>query len=174
MTRAELDSTEFMNNSYQVCLHLMERCWNIGARRSRRRWKRFGTSFQCCTSMSCSCFTISPRPPRDRFLKSVRTWAGGQSRLHGACAIPGSALALSASSQEARLCIRGADKKYSERFEKESGEARRIGPRHADGRKGRPQVHALVDSGQLETLGFYGWATWVGRRARRPALNQTV
>ena len=27
----------------------------------------------------------------------------------------------------------------------------------------RPQVHALVDAGQLETLGFYGWATWVGR-----------
>jgi predicted O-methyltransferase YrrM len=27
----------------------------------------------------------------------------------------------------------------------------------------RPQVHALVAAGQLETLGFYGWATWVGR-----------
>jgi predicted O-methyltransferase YrrM len=27
----------------------------------------------------------------------------------------------------------------------------------------RPQVHVLVDAGQLETLGFYGWATWVGR-----------
>jgi predicted O-methyltransferase YrrM len=27
----------------------------------------------------------------------------------------------------------------------------------------RPQVRALVDAGQLETLGFYGWATWVGR-----------
>jgi predicted O-methyltransferase YrrM len=27
----------------------------------------------------------------------------------------------------------------------------------------RPQIHALVEAGQLETLGFYGWATWVGR-----------
>ena len=38
----------------------------------------------------------------------------------------------------------------------------------------RPQIHALVDAGQLETLGFYGWATWVGRwcGGRRPA--QTV
>ena len=27
----------------------------------------------------------------------------------------------------------------------------------------RPQIHELVSAGQLETLGFYGWATWVGR-----------
>jgi predicted O-methyltransferase YrrM len=34
----------------------------------------------------------------------------------------------------------------------------------------RPQVHALVETGQLETLGFYGWATWVGRwRAGQPS-----
>jgi predicted O-methyltransferase YrrM len=38
----------------------------------------------------------------------------------------------------------------------------------------RPQVHALVDAGQLETLGFYGWATWVGRWRGAQRLNQTV
>ena len=38
----------------------------------------------------------------------------------------------------------------------------------------RPQVHALVDSGQLETLGFYGWATWVGRWRGGQRSNQTV
>lgn len=27
----------------------------------------------------------------------------------------------------------------------------------------RPQINSMVDAGQLETLGFYGWATWVGR-----------
>lgn len=38
----------------------------------------------------------------------------------------------------------------------------------------RPQVHALVDAGQLETLGFYGWATWVGRWRGGQHSNQTV
>lgn len=39
----------------------------------------------------------------------------------------------------------------------------------------RPQIHALVDAGQLETLGFYGWATWVGRwRGGGQRANQTV
>ena len=38
----------------------------------------------------------------------------------------------------------------------------------------RPQIHALVAAGQLETLGYYGWATWVGRwRGGRPS-TQTV
>lgn len=27
----------------------------------------------------------------------------------------------------------------------------------------KPQIDALVASGQLETLGFYGWGSWVGR-----------
>jgi predicted O-methyltransferase YrrM len=27
----------------------------------------------------------------------------------------------------------------------------------------KPQVDALVAAGQLQTLGFYGWGTWVGR-----------
>ena len=38
----------------------------------------------------------------------------------------------------------------------------------------RPQVHALVDAGQLETLGFYGWATWVGRWRGAQHLRQQV
>ncbi len=38
----------------------------------------------------------------------------------------------------------------------------------------RPQIHALVESGQLETLGFYGWATWVGRRRGGQRSHQTV
>jgi predicted O-methyltransferase YrrM len=32
----------------------------------------------------------------------------------------------------------------------------------------KPEVDALVAAGELETLGFYGWGTWVGRwRGRR-------
>lgn len=38
----------------------------------------------------------------------------------------------------------------------------------------RPQVHALIEGGQLETLGFYGWATWVGRWRGRQHSHQTV
>jgi predicted O-methyltransferase YrrM len=38
----------------------------------------------------------------------------------------------------------------------------------------RPQVHALVEAGQLETLGFYGWATWVGRWHAGRGSHQTV
>jgi predicted O-methyltransferase YrrM len=38
----------------------------------------------------------------------------------------------------------------------------------------RPQIHALVETGQLETLGFYGWATWVGRWRGGLRANQTV
>jgi predicted O-methyltransferase YrrM len=38
----------------------------------------------------------------------------------------------------------------------------------------RPQIHALVDAGQLETLGFYGWATWVGRWRGRQRSHQTA
>ena len=29
----------------------------------------------------------------------------------------------------------------------------------------KPQVDALVASGELQTLGFYGWGSWVGRRS---------
>ncbi len=38
----------------------------------------------------------------------------------------------------------------------------------------RPQIHGLVNAGQLETLGFYGWATWVGRWLGGRSSNQTV
>ena len=38
----------------------------------------------------------------------------------------------------------------------------------------RPQIHALVNAGQLETLGYYGWATWVGRWRGGQRANQTV
>jgi predicted O-methyltransferase YrrM len=38
----------------------------------------------------------------------------------------------------------------------------------------RPQIHALVRAGQLETLGFYGWATWVGRWRGSERSDQTV
>ena len=38
----------------------------------------------------------------------------------------------------------------------------------------RPQIHSLVNAGQLETLGFYGWATWVGRWRGSERAAQTV
>jgi predicted O-methyltransferase YrrM len=38
----------------------------------------------------------------------------------------------------------------------------------------RPQIHALVEKGQLETLGFYGWATWIGRWRGGQRSAQTV
>jgi predicted O-methyltransferase YrrM len=38
----------------------------------------------------------------------------------------------------------------------------------------RPQIHALVNAGQLETLGYYGWATWVGRWRGGERSDQTV
>jgi predicted O-methyltransferase YrrM len=37
----------------------------------------------------------------------------------------------------------------------------------------RPEVDAFVSTGQLETLGFYGWGTWIGRwhGAQRAVIN---
>jgi len=38
----------------------------------------------------------------------------------------------------------------------------------------RTDVDALVAAGSLESLGFYGWSTWVGRWRRRDAGDQLV
>jgi predicted O-methyltransferase YrrM len=37
----------------------------------------------------------------------------------------------------------------------------------------QPQVDAYVSAGRLETLGFYGWGTWIGRWHATPLMTVT-
>jgi predicted O-methyltransferase YrrM len=227
MTRAEVDSTGFMNDSYQVCLHLMETvleyrrepiaqelekirhkhsmlhidvllllyyfaktttgsileigsylgggtiaaAWGVRNSGQRRRIISIEPGGAC----------VHPRLPTKNILKDLKknltrhgvsdcvTLMEGFSRDNGIVAAVKDALPPASVDLliiDADGDVKGNLDFYGSLLSENCWIVLDDYYCPAPGSKDvivRPQVHALVEAGQLETLGFYGWATWVGR-----------
>jgi len=236
--RAELDSTKFMNDSYQVCLHLMEtvleyRREPIARELEKIRHKHSMLHIDVLLLIYYFAkITSGPVLEIGSYLGGgtiAAAWGvrdSGRPRSiisiepGGACDHPRLPTKNILKDLKKNLAKRGVSEQVTllEGFSRDKGIVAAVNERFAPGTvdlliidadgdiKGtidlygsrlspdcwvviddyycpapgskdvivRPQIHAFVQAGQLETLGFYGWATWVGRWRGGQCSHQTV